>query len=91
MKTKASQGPFWLTSLSLPNYLHSFIKIPPFLFNKGTCTGLGISRADLNWEDHLFLLAPYVPYGSGDGFQWATLEVKKFRRRLTLLGCFFLG
>jgi hypothetical protein len=67
----------------------SFIKIPLFPFNKGTCTGLGISRADLDWEDHLFLLAPSVIYGSGDGFQWATLEVKGLRRRLTLLGFFF--
>jgi hypothetical protein len=73
----------------------SFIEIPPFPFNKATCTGLGISRADLDRADHLFLLAPSMAYGSwdlGDGFQWATLEAKRLRRRLTLLDlrCFFL-
>jgi len=67
MKTQASQGPFWVTFLSLPNNLYSQCKIPPFPFNKGTCTGLGISRADLNRDDHLFLLAPSVTYGFGDG------------------------
>jgi len=92
MKTQASQGSFWLTSLSLPSNLHSqwaylssvglsFIKIPPFPFNKRTCTGLGISRADLDREDHLFLLAPSVAYGSGNGFQWATLELPGWKWR----------
>jgi len=46
----------------------SFIKIPLFPFNKATCTGLGISRADLDRADHLFLLAPSMAYGSWGWF-----------------------
>jgi hypothetical protein len=70
----------------------SFIEIPPFPFNKGTCTSLGISRADLDRADHPFLLAPSMAYGSWGWFQWATLEANRLRRRLTLLdlGFFFV-
>jgi len=46
----------------------SLIEIPPFPFNKETCTGLEISRADLDRADHLFLLAPSMAYGSWGWF-----------------------
>ncbi|KAL3577787.1 hypothetical protein D5086_019291 [Populus alba] len=46
----------------------SFIEIPPFPFNKGTCIGLEISKAELDWADHLFLLAPSMAYRSWEWF-----------------------
>jgi hypothetical protein len=74
----------------------SFIKIPPFPFNKATCTGLGISRADLDRADHLFLLAPFYGLwilGSWGWFPMGNPGSEETEEKTYFIGfeMFFLG
>ena len=64
----------------------SLIEIPPFPFNKGACTGLGISRVDLDRADHLFLLAPSMAYGSWGWFPMGNPGIEETEEKAYFIG-----